>query len=108
MRAHVAMINRTLAQRYFPNGDAIGHSLKLPKIDDPSPEMLSAANIADSWLPIVGIVDDFLNDGLRKPIQPAIFVPYTLSMLGVDSDSGEDRSATADVGACRWNASGRP
>lgn len=27
--AHVAVINRTLAQRYFPNGDAIGHSLKM-------------------------------------------------------------------------------
>ena len=26
--AHVAVINRTLAQRYFPNGDAIGHSLR--------------------------------------------------------------------------------
>ena len=35
--AHVAVINRILARRYFPNGDAIGHSLKLPKLDDPSP-----------------------------------------------------------------------
>jgi len=28
--AHVAVINRTLARRYFPNGDAIGHSLRMP------------------------------------------------------------------------------
>ena len=80
--AHIAMINRTLAQRYFPNGDAIGHSIKLPTIEDHPPEILAAPNVADSWLPIVGIVEDFLNDGLRNPIQPAVFVPYTFSMPG--------------------------
>jgi predicted permease len=78
--APVAVINRTLAQRYFPNGDAIGHSLKLPGIENRPPDILSAPNIADAWLPIVGIMDDFLNDGLRNPIQPAVFVPYTFSM----------------------------
>jgi len=78
--AHVAVINRTLAQRYFPNGDAIGHSVKLPTVEDRPPEVLSAPNIADSWLQIVGIVQDARNDGLRNPIKPAVFVPYTLSM----------------------------
>jgi predicted permease len=78
--AHVAVINRTLAQRYFPNGDAIGHSVKLPDVEDRPPEILSAPNIADSWLQIVGIVQDARNDGLRNPIKPAVFVPYTLSM----------------------------
>ena len=78
--AHVAVINRTLARRYFPNGDAIGHSLKLPGVDDRPPGTLSAANIADSWLQIVGIVGDARNDGLRNPIKPAVYVPYTLRM----------------------------
>jgi predicted permease len=79
--AHVAVINRTLAQRYFPNGDAIGHSIKLPGVEDRPPSILSAQNIADSWLLIVGIVEDARNDGLRNPIKPAVFVPYTLSMM---------------------------
>jgi predicted permease len=78
--AHVAMINRTLARRYFPNGDAIGQSVNVPGLADSPPDILSAPHIADSWLPIVGIVDDFLDDGLRNPVQPAIFVPCTLSM----------------------------
>src|SRR2546429_3379417 len=78
--AHVAVINRTLAQRYFPNGDAIGHLVKLPTVEDRPPEVLSAPNIADSWLQIVGIVEDARNDGLRNPIKPAVFVPYTLNM----------------------------
>ena len=78
--AHVAVINRTLAQRYFPNGDAIGHSVKLPGFEDRPPTVLSAPNIADSWLAIVGIVGDARNDGLANPIRPAVFVPYTLNM----------------------------
>jgi predicted permease len=78
--AHVAMINRTLARRYFPNGDVSRQSVKVPGLADSPPDILSAPHIADSWLPIVGIVDDFLDDGLRNPVQPAIFVPCTLSM----------------------------
>jgi predicted permease len=78
--AHIAVINRTLAQRYFPNGNAIGSSVKLPKLEDSPPTILSAPKIADSWLQIVGIVNDARNDGLRDPIKPAVYVPYTLTM----------------------------
>ncbi len=78
--AHVAVINRTLAQRYFPNGDAIGQSLKMPGIEGNPATVLSPPNIAASWLQIVGIVGDARNDGLRSVPRPAVFVPYTLSM----------------------------
>jgi predicted permease len=78
--AHVAVINRTLAQRFFPNGDAIGHSVKMPDFGDRPPVVLSVPNLADSWLPIVGIVADVRNDGLANPIAPAVYVPYSLTM----------------------------
>ncbi len=78
--AHLAVINRTLAKRYFPNGGAIGQSVKVPSFEDRPPAVLSAAKIADSWLQIVGIVGDARNDGLANPITPAVFVPYTLNM----------------------------
>ncbi len=78
--SHVALINRTLAQRYFPNGDAVGHALKLPKTEDRPPVIIAAPKLVDSWLTIAGIVEDVKNDGLRKPIKPAIYIPYTLSM----------------------------
>lgn len=78
--AHVAVINQTLARAYFPNGDAVGHSVKLPDIESRPPEVLSAPGIADAWLMIVGIVADARNDGLRNPVKPAVFIPYTLSM----------------------------
>ena len=79
--AHIAVVNRTLAQRYFPNGDALGHSVKLAGIYDNPPEVLSAPKIAEAWLPIVGVVEDARNDGLRNPVKPAIYIPYTLSMF---------------------------
>ena len=78
--AHVAVINRTLAQRYFPNGDAIGHSVKMPGLEGNPATVLSPPHIGSSWLQIVGIVDDARNDGLRTVARPAVFVPYTFSM----------------------------
>jgi ABC-type antimicrobial peptide transport system permease subunit len=35
---------------------------------------------AGGWLQIVGVIPDKRDDGLRKPILPEAFVPYTLSM----------------------------
>jgi ABC-type antimicrobial peptide transport system permease subunit len=78
--APVAVINRTLAQMYFPNGDAIGQSIKLPLLDNRPPIMLSAPGIENSWLQVIGIVADFRNNGLRDAIKPAAFVPSTLHM----------------------------
>ena len=77
--AHLAVINQTMARRYFPKGDAIGHSLKVPELRDQPPYNLAAPD-ATGWLQIVGIVADKVDDGLRKPIQPEVFVPYTISM----------------------------
>ena len=76
--ALVAVINRTMAQRYFPQGNAIGSSLKLPEIENRPPDRIAVAGLAGSWLNIIGIVGDSLNDGLRRPIRPAIYLPYTL------------------------------
>jgi predicted permease len=78
--AHLAVINRTLADRFFPNGDAIGHSVMLPRLVGRPPDELSAPNAAASWLQIVGIVGDVRNDGLRNAIKPAIYIPYPIDM----------------------------
>lgn len=78
--AHVAVINHTLARRFFPNGDAIGQSLRMPGIEGNPATVLSPPQIAVSWLQIVGIVEDARNDGLRSLPRPAVYVPYTFSM----------------------------
>ena len=77
--ARVAVINETMARRYFPNGDAVGHSFKIPVLKNQPPYQLVAPG-ADGWLQIVGVVADKRNDGMRKPILPEAFVPDTLAM----------------------------
>jgi predicted permease len=77
--AHLAVINQTLARRYFPHGDAIGHSLRIPELQDQPPYVLASADGA-GWMQIVGVVADKLDDGLRKPIVPEVFVPFTTQM----------------------------
>jgi predicted permease len=77
--AHVVVINETMARRYFPNGDALGHSLKVPQMKDEPPYNLAVPG-SDQWLEIIGVVADKRDDGLRKPILPEAFVPFTLSM----------------------------
>jgi hypothetical protein len=69
-----------MAHLYFPHGDAIGHSIKLPCIENRPPIVLSAPGIADSWLQIIGVTADDRDAGLREPIKPEVFVPWTLSM----------------------------
>jgi len=78
--AHVAVVNRTLAQRYFPNGDAIGHLLRSGGLEGNPATVLSPPNIGTTWFQIVGIVGDARNDGLRSTPRPSIYVPYTFSM----------------------------
>jgi hypothetical protein len=78
--AHLAIVNRTLARRYFADSDAVAHSVKVFGFENRPPTILSAPNIAESWLQIVGVVGDARNDGLTNPITPGIYLPYTLTM----------------------------
>ena len=78
--AHLAVINETMARLYFPKGDAIGHSFKLPDLKADPPYNLMAPGAEGAWIQIVGIVADKRDDGLRNPVLPETFVPYTLAM----------------------------
>ena len=77
--APLAVINQTMARQYWPNGDAIGRQIKVPNLRDEPPYSPAAAG-AEGWIEIIGIVADARNDGLRNPIKPAFYVPYTLKM----------------------------
>jgi predicted permease len=77
--ASLAVINQTMARQYWPNGDAIGRQLKIANLKDEPPYSPAAAGV-NGWLQIVGVVADARNDGLRNPIKPAFYVPYTLKM----------------------------
>ncbi len=77
--ATVAVINQTMARTYWPKGDAVGHQVRFVNLKD-EPPYSPAAPGSDGWLQIVGVVADARDDGLRKPIKPGVYVPYTLRM----------------------------
>jgi len=77
--ARLAVINQTMAKQYWPHGDAIGKQLRLPDLKS-EPPFGQAAPDSNNWLQIIGIAGDARDDGLRKPVKAAIFVPYSLQM----------------------------
>jgi predicted permease len=77
--APVLLINQTLAKRYFPGGDAIGHSIKVPELVPQPPYLLTAPG-TDGWMLIIGVMADKLDDGLSNPILPEVFAPFTVAM----------------------------
>ena len=76
---HLAVINQTMARQYWPQGDALGKQLRLPDLKG-EPPLLQAAQDSNGWLQVIGIVADARNNGLRKPVKPAVFVPFPLQM----------------------------
>jgi ABC-type antimicrobial peptide transport system permease subunit len=61
----------------MPDGNVIGTSVRSPglKLDNPN---LLAATSPDGWLEIIGVVDDARNDGLERPVLPAVYLPQTM------------------------------
>jgi putative ABC transport system permease protein len=79
--ARVAVINETMAREFWPNGDALGHAIRLPEMKN-DPPLRFAAPGSDQWFEVDGVVADARNDGLANPTKPAVYLPYT-TWLGV-------------------------
>jgi predicted permease len=77
--SRLALVNQTFARQYWPKESPIGHQLRVPILKAQLPYSPAAPG-SDDWLQIIGVVADARDDGLRKPIKPAIYVPYTTSM----------------------------
>ena len=77
--ATLVLVNQAFVRHYLSGGDAQGHSVRVPQFATLPPMALSA-NGAPGWLQIIGVVGDSLDDGLDKPVAPAVYVPYTLVM----------------------------
>jgi putative ABC transport system permease protein len=77
--ARLAVINQTMARQYWPQHDAVGKAVRFPDLKA-EPPFAQAIPDCNGWLQIIGVVGDARDDGLRKPIKPAVFVPFTLHM----------------------------
>jgi predicted permease len=70
----VAVINQTLARRYFGQEDPIGQNLTLQMLaTDVTPP------VTDPVFQIVGVVADAKNQGIQDPPRPEVFIPYTVT-----------------------------
>jgi putative ABC transport system permease protein len=73
----VAVVNETLAKRYF-EGAPIGRSVRLSALSKlPVP-------VADPTFVVVGVVRDVSNQGPRELPMPQVFLPYTFRAGGLN------------------------
>jgi predicted permease len=78
--ATLAIVNQTFVRRYFPGEDVLSHSVRIPRLVSLPPYQVTVKG-SDGWLQIIGVVGDALDDGLDKPVVPALYLPYTVSMF---------------------------
>jgi putative ABC transport system permease protein len=60
----VALVNQTMARRYWPDEDAVGKRMRTGSLDDPNP-----------WLTVVGVVGDVKQYGLDQDQKTQFYRP---------------------------------
>src|SRR5216683_1471801 len=69
----LAVVNQTFVKKYLGNENPIGKQVRIARLtefDDP---------VKEPMFEIIGLVADAKNHGLQDPIEPEIWVPYTVT-----------------------------
>src|SRR6266850_1201122 len=74
--AHLALVNQAFVKQYLGGGDPIGQRIRSPMLRVEQPSLL-LAQAPDDWMEVIGVVGDARNNGLSRPIKPAVFIPYS-------------------------------
>jgi predicted permease len=75
----IAVVNRAFATRYLSSSNALGRQLRIPVLPFQNRFTASSAQ-STAWRQIIGVVGDARNDGVDRPVVPAIYLPYTTLM----------------------------
>jgi predicted permease len=75
----VAVVNRAFATRYLSSSNAVGRQLRIPALPFQNRFTASSAQ-STAWRQIIGVVGNARNDGIGRPVVPAIYLPYTTLM----------------------------
>jgi predicted permease len=82
--AHVAVVNQAFVKQFLGDSDPLGQSVRSAMLKVEQPNLLLAQG-PDDWLQIIGVVGDARNDGLERPVKPAVFLPYSFVLLTDES-----------------------
>lgn len=74
----VAVINQSMARKYFGRQDPIGQPLMISALKN-APEP-----IANPRFEVIGVVSDMKNQGLLEGVAPEAFIPYSVAGYGQD------------------------
>jgi putative ABC transport system permease protein len=75
----IAVVNETFARKYLVNENPIGQHVRLASIET------VADPVHDPSFEIIGVVGDVTNRGLQVPIEPEVWVPYTIAPAGAQA-----------------------
>jgi len=62
----VALVNETLARKYWPGGEAVGQHIQFAGVPQ-NPDV--------AWITIIGVAADIKSDGLDAPTAPRLYLP---------------------------------
>ena len=78
----IAVVNRAFATRYLSSSNALGRQLRIPAL--PLQNRFTASSVqSTAWRQIIGVGGDARNDGIGRPVVPAICLPYTTLMPAI-------------------------
>ena len=79
----VVVINETMARQLWPGEDPIGKHVRDRSFSERRPQWMLNAPGRDGSFEVIGVLRDVPNRGLREPVAPAMYYPYTVALSDI-------------------------